>query len=113
MKLKINQALPLLLLLLAGCAALGVLPAKTFNEKAAAATISVTGARQTTLTLLQASKISPDDAENVQDQANNLRKGIDVARTIHETDATGGDTKLDATIQALQILTAYLEEHKK
>lgn len=112
-RLRLNQALPILLLLAAGCASLGVPVPQTFNGKAAAALTTVTGARQTTLTLLQAHKLTPDDAANVDKQADNLRQGIEVARTIHAGDPAAGDTKLTATIAALQILTAYLEEHKK
>ena len=111
-RLRLNQAIPLLVLLAAGCASLGVPVPQTFNQKAAAALTTVTGARQTTLTLLQAHKLTPDDAENVDKQADNLRQGIEVARTIHGTDPGAGDTKLGATIAALQVLTAYLEKAK-
>jgi len=112
MKLKLHQALPLLFLLLAGCASLGVPAPSTFNEKAAAALATVTGARQTTLTLLQAGKLTPDDAENVNAQADNLRQGIDIARQIHSTNTAAGDDRLTATITALTALNAYLGTRK-
>lgn len=99
-------------LLLSGCAQLGVPTPATFNEKAASALTTVTAARQTALTLLQAGKLTPDDSENVNAQADNLRKGIDVARSIHATQPTAGDDKLAATITALTALTAYLEQRK-
>lgn len=105
-------ALYITFLLLAGCASLGVPTATTFNEKAAGAITTVTGARQTNLTLLQAHKLTPDDAENINAQADNLRKGIDVARSIHDTQPAAGDDKLAATITALTALTAYLEQRK-
>lgn len=107
-----TAALYVAFLLLAGCQLLGVPVPQTFNEKAASALTTVTGARQTALTLLQAQKITPDDAENVNEQADTLRKGVEVARAIHATQPVAGDARLAATITALTALTAYLEERK-
>lgn len=99
-------------LILVGCAQLGVPVAQTFNEKAAAAITTVTGARQTTLTLLQADKLTADDAENINAQADTLRQGIEVARSIHASQPTAGDDRLSAVITGLTALTAYLEQRK-
>jgi hypothetical protein len=105
--------LPILLVLVLGCAQLGVPAPQTFNEKAAAALITVTGARETTLTLLQAGKISADDAQNIQSQADTLRQGIEVARSIRAMTPDVADDRLAATITALNALTAYLEARKQ
>lgn len=114
MKTQLEKGLLAVLLTvwIVACSTLGVSAPQTFNEKAAAAIVTVTGARQTTLTLLQAHKITPDDAENVQGQADNLHKGIDVARSLKGADPSGAQTKLDATVEGLKILTAYLEAHR-
>ena len=109
---SIIYGLPLALFLvsqiLAGCASLGMQSPETFNQRAAAATITVTGIRATATDLLRAKSITADDAQNVQDQADVARKGIDVARTVYKTDPAGADARLTATITVLQALQTYL-----
>lgn len=110
--IQLKHAIPLLLILAAGCASLGVPVPRDFNEKSAAALTTVTGLRQTNLALLQAHKITPDDGQNIQDQTNNLRTGIDVARSVHATNPAAGDDKLAAIITALEALKIYVETRK-
>ncbi|HEY4354886.1 MAG TPA: hypothetical protein VGN16_03990 [Acidobacteriaceae bacterium] len=110
--IRLKYALPLLLMLAAGCASLGVPVPQDFNEKSSAALTTVTGVRQTNLVLLQAHKITRDDGQNIQDQANNLRSAIDVARSIHSTQPGAADDKLTATITALEALKVYVESRK-
>ena len=98
----------LALLLVGACSYLGQPTPETFNERAAAAYASVTAVRQTALTLLQTGSITADDAQNVQEGADNARAGIDVARTIAVTDAGQADNRLTAAIVALNALNAYL-----
>jgi hypothetical protein len=100
------------LVALTACASWGIPAPETFNAKAAAAYTSVTGARQTTLSLLQAGHISAEDAENVNSQADNLRQAIDIALQIYPTEPGEATDKLEVTIRALQILTAYLEQRR-
>lgn len=111
MKLKLS-IVPLLALLLLGCASLGVPTPQNFRERLAAATVTVTGVRQTNLTLLTAKKISPDDAAYVNAKANEARAGIDIARSLEKVDPTGADNRLSAAIVILEALNAYLAEHK-
>lgn len=101
-----------LILILAACAALGVPPADTFNKQAAAATATVNTASQTTLTLLQARKITPDESDAYTDRAENAQEAIDLTRSIRSTDPAGAQDRLDAIIRALQILTVELEARK-
>lgn len=96
------------LILVSGCAQLGVPPAQTFNENLVVGVASVTAVRTTATTLLQAGKISPDDAQNVQDQANNARSGLDLARAIARTNPQGAADKLSAVSAVLQTLQGYL-----
>lgn len=103
------QYLPyLILLLVVGCAALGLATPQTFNEKLAVGYGTVTAVRQAATTLVSSGKLSPDDAQNVQDQANNIRAALDIARTMNKTDPIAAQTKLDSTIVVLQALQAYL-----
>lgn len=95
-------------LLLAGCSTLGIPSADTFNKKWLAAQTADTTVLQTDLTLLQAGTISKADAANVEAQADNIKSGLDIARTLYATDQTAGSTKLDSVVLALQALQTYL-----
>lgn len=102
----------LAVVLLAGCAALGLSTPQTFNQKLLGGYSTVTEVRSDATVLVGAGKLSPDDAQNVQDQATNLRAGLDVARTVSKTDPTAAVGKLTATITALTALQAYLATKK-
>lgn len=110
--MKRHYALPLILLLLSACATLGVPQADTFNKRLAAGYVTVTGVRNTADTLLSASKITPEDAQNVNDQADNARTGLDLARQIHTSNPPAGDAKLDAVVTGLTALESYLAHAK-
>lgn len=97
------------LLMLDGCAQSGgVLTPQTTNERIAAAQAGVTQARQTATQLLQAKKISSDDAANVLKQTDAAREGIDVARALTATDPAGASSRLQATLAILTALQSYL-----
>lgn len=93
---------------LSACGVLGIPTAKTFNEKWLAAQTADTAVLQTDMALLQAGKISRDDAANIEAQADNVKAGLDIARTVYSTDQTAGDAKLTSVIAALQALQNYL-----
>lgn len=97
-----------LILSLTACAQLGLPTATTFNEKLAAGYSSVTAVRSSATTLLVAKKISSDDAQNIQTQADTARAGLDVARTISKTDQTAANARLTAIRTVLTALSTYL-----
>lgn len=97
-----------LALLITACSALGLAKPETFNEKAAVAISSVTAVRQTATALLTAEKITAADAQNIQDQANNARAGIQVAISINATDPAAAENRITAVLVGLNALTAYL-----
>lgn len=101
--------LAFLLVFLAACQPLGIPKPETFNERLAFGYSTVTTARQTALTLLQSGKISADDAQQVQGQADNARTGLDIARSLSATEPQAADTKLTAILTALTALDAYLK----
>jgi hypothetical protein len=109
----VKKLLIVAVLLLAGCSALGLPSAKTFNEKWLAAQTADTAVLQTDLVLLQAGKISKEDAANVEKQADNVKDGLDIARTLYATDQTAGSTKLDSVVLALQALQTYVNAKGK
>jgi len=104
-----NTFLASLLLLLGACETLGIPTATSFNERLAVGYSTVTEVRQTATTLLNAKKLTADDGQQILDQTNNARAGLDVARTLAKTDLKGADSKLTAVRAALTALQAYLE----
>lgn len=103
----------LLLVSLSACSVLGIATPQTFNERLAAGYTTVTGVRQSAGTLLTADKITADDAQNVQKQADTARTGLDLAAQIHVTDPNAGSDKLDSVVVGLTALQAYLQSKGK
>lgn len=96
--------------MLTSCAQLGVPKAETFNERLAVAYGTVTEVRKASTTLLQAKKISADDHENIEKQADNARAGLDIARKL--PDPKAADAKLASVRSALTALQNYLATKK-
>lgn len=90
------------------CSTLGIPSADTFNKKWLAAQQADTTVIQTDLALVQAGTISKADGTNIEAQADNIKNGLDIARTLYATDQTAGSTKLDSVVLTLQALQTYL-----
>ena len=98
----------LAVLILSGCAALGVPVPQTFNQKALVAYNGAT-ALVTTVTNLDAAGVITDaDAKNVAAQADNVKAGIEIARQAEAAVAGSGGTKLDAAVAILTAAQTYL-----
>lgn len=110
---KILYAPFLLLLLVVGCASVGLPSPKDFNDKLTAGYSTVTAVNASTEKLLTAKKIGSDDAQQILDQTRNARVGLDIARSVHKTDPAGADNKLTAIRTALSALAAYLSTKEK
>jgi len=109
MKRRIDLFLvALLIATLTACTALGVDTPQTFNQRAAAAQITVTAVRSQALTLLNAGKISAKDAANVQATADAGNAAIDLALATKSADPTAATDKLTAAIAVLTATQAYL-----
>lgn len=102
----------IVLILTAGCAALGVPRADTFNKKAAAATVSVNAGSQADLTLLQAHKITPKESDSYIARLGDLQEGIDFTRGVYKTNPADAENRLAALIASLNLLLAELEKRK-
>ena len=98
---------------LGGCASVGLPTADSFNERLAVGYASVTTIRQTATALLQAKKISADDGQQVLDQTNNARQGLDIARTLSKTNLAAADGKLTAIRTALNAVQTYLAARQR
>lgn len=100
----------ILLLVIAGCA--GIPTPETYNEKLAAGYQSVTAVRDAALGLLAAKRLTADDAQNVQQQADHARAALDISRKMRATDPAASDAKLQAAIVGLTALQAYLASRR-
>lgn len=93
---------------LPACAQLGIAAPETFNQKLAVGYITVTAVRETATKLVVAKKLNPDDAQNVQNQADTARAGLDVARDMFKATPVVADNKLTSVTTALRALQTYL-----
>ena len=91
-----------------GCASVGLPTADSFNERLAVGYSTVTTIRQSATTLLQAKKITADDGQNVLEQTNSARAGLDIARTLSKVDVKAAEGKLTAARAVLSALQSYL-----
>lgn len=108
--MKIIHAFIVLLLatVLAACTSFGAPPPQTINERIAVTVTAVTAARQSAATLVRAGKLSAQDAENIQQQADNVVAGARIAQTLSGVDPAAADAKLQQTRAVLLALQAYL-----
>lgn len=97
-----------LLALLAACAQVGLPTPETLNQKIAIGYGTVSQVRTTALQLLQAGKIKADDAQNIQNSADQGRQALDIARTLSATDASAATNKLQMATTILTAAQAYL-----
>lgn len=110
--MKLKLALLPALAMLCACAQLGLVTPQSFQERLAAGYVATTTVRSTATALLEASKISPGDAQNVQEGANSARAGLDIARDMQASEPAAADARLTAAITALSALAKYLEDRK-
>jgi len=96
--------------LIAGCAALGTPTPQTTNEKLAAGYVTVTTVRHMTMAAVETRRISPDDAQNVNKQCDNVREGLDLVRSLKGVDA---EDKLTSTLIVLTELQKYVNSKVK
>lgn len=96
--------LPFLLVLLAGCAALGLAPASSFDERLAYAVSQNAAVRQAAANSLTAKDIDVEDAKRVLAITDQARTALDAARLA----SSAGDTQ--TAEGRLQLATAILTE---
>lgn len=97
--------------LLAGCAQLGLQPAKSFDDRVAYGYSTVTSVRNSTANALNAGLIKVEDAKQVQALADQARAGLDASRGAWVV----GDTKtalgrLELANAVLTNLAVYLQQ---
>lgn len=125
-----RQTLWLMLVVLSGCAALGVPSLDTFNKQLLASVTVVEGIRRDGGVLLQSRldeiaakqsaniltpeqaqqrrNVAADDAQNIQDQADKARAGLEIARVMRGTNPVAATERLNAIAIGLKALQEYL-----
>ena len=101
------------MLLVVGCAALGVKAPATFNERLAAGYVTVEGIAKQAQQLRAAGKLSDSDRANVVATNTQAIAALDLAKQIHATNPQAGTDKLTAAITVLNALSAYLATKEK
>jgi hypothetical protein len=119
-----NLGVALATCILTACAAFGVPSISGFNAKLAGGYTTVTTVRELGSILL-ASKVTAAnmvgedskrkdllaaakmDAQNIQDQADKAKEGLDVARRLKEVDFKSAEARLESTLTILKALEAY------
>lgn len=96
-----SRLIPTILVAL-GCLSLGACAAlRPFNNQLAAGYQAVNTARQEALTLLRDGTITRPEAQAVQDKADQIRGGLDLARSVHATDPGRASGVLSRALSAV------------
>lgn len=105
--------LPFLLILLAGCAQLGLQAPQSFNERAAYVHSGINGVVTTATNSLNAGAIKSDDAEYVRDSAVRTRTFLSVAENAYgEGDIATAEGRLVLAENVLRELQKHLGAKK-
>jgi hypothetical protein len=101
-----------MLVLLSGCAALGLATPKGFDQQLAEAYGVHTAVVTATTAALQTGSISLADAQAVQGMERNARTILDTAKSAEVVgDAAGAQRNLTLALTALNALQAYINSH--
>ncbi len=100
-------------ILLVACATLGVPTPESFNERTAFALAQITAVRESAARLVTSGSISAEDAQNIQQQADSARAGVDIAIVIHDTDPAQAENRLKTAQVIVDALRAYLQGQVK
>lgn len=99
---------PLLCLMLAGCAALGLQPAQSLDERLAYAYGTYTAVLQATASAQAAGSVSAVDVGHVRVIADQVRALLDGARAVETTNPAGASNQLQLATRILAELQTYL-----
>lgn len=100
---------PILVLLLAGCAQLGLAPASSLTDRIAYAYGTHTAVLQSTTVALENGEISVEDAQRVLKVADQARDALDASRLALDVgDTSTAEGRLQLAVAILSELQAYL-----
>jgi hypothetical protein len=105
---------PILIVLLSGCASLGLAPASSFDERLAYAVSQNAAVRQAAANSLKAGDIDKADAQNVLELTDQSRAILDAARVASGLgDLKTAEARLSLASVILVKLQSYLRERSK
>jgi hypothetical protein len=108
-----KKFLPVLILVLSGCSALGLATPKGFDQQLATGYGVHTAVVQATTVALTSGSISSIEAEVVQKQALASRQMLDTAKSIETSNPAGASNDLALATSALAALQSYLNSRSK
>ncbi len=97
-----------LLQVLTGCAALGLAPAQSIDERLAYAYGAHTAVLQATAAARDAGKLSPADVHHVTESADQVRTLLDAARRVQTANPQGAADRLKLAVSLLTELQTWL-----
>jgi thioester reductase-like protein len=109
---RLSALSALFVLLVVGCAQLGIAPAQSFDQKLAYAEQVDTAVLTASTAALRAQQISSADHEHVIALADQAKALIDSAKLLAATDPTSASGKLALATSVLQQLQLYLNSRK-
>ena len=102
------------LLLLSGCASIGLAPATTFDERLAYAVANNAAVRQAAANALDAGDIQLPDAQYVLKTTDETRTFLDAAKAASGTgDVSTAEGRLSVAVSVLSELQTYLRSRSK
>lgn len=115
MKVKSLALLASLVMLefMAGCASLGLAPAKTLSDRLAYGYATLASVQYAAANDITAGELGSEDGEAILRVGDQTRTLLDGAKALLETDPEGANTKLTLAVGLLTQLQAYLREHRK
>lgn len=114
MRNLLRPTLPILLILLSACAALGLANADTFNKQLAYASGNLAAVMASVATNVTSGDISVTDARKAIEEGKNIQTGLDAARSIAKSgNITDANTRLAVASAALTVLQDFINQHKK
>lgn len=108
--MKLLHVLWIALVLLAGCAQMGLAPAKSFDDRLAYAYAVNTSLREASTSALNAKQITSDDMEHVMAVNDQARSILDAARSMKVTDLHTAEARLVLATSLLAQLQQFLKD---
>lgn len=105
----LTVALCMIAIMLSGCQEMPSQASQTFNQRIATGNALVGTIADSIPILGEAGKLTPEDAQNVLDQAKNLKSGLDIAVSLHGPQPGAAEDRLTAVMAALTALNDYLK----
>jgi hypothetical protein len=113
MKAKLSPIIPLLLILLSGCAALGLQPPANLTQKIDNAYGNVTAVVNTAIAGRERGQLTAEEGAFVSDLAKNARVVLQAADALNKVgDTSGAEGRLLLALGILQQLDNYLNGKK-